>query len=120
MINYLINKQVYIFIFCLAFCTSNVAAAQTVLTSIVPSKRMFEISQISMTESFKKGQVEDLPLIKSLHPVFRIENKILSVQNPTVYKLKKITVKKKKTTRVYIMGSTVPIFKSVVPKIRPL
>jgi hypothetical protein len=29
-------------------------------------------------------------------------------------------VKKKKTARVYIMGSTVPIFKSVIPKIRPL
>ena len=120
MINYLINKQVYIFIFCLAFCASNVAAAQTVLTSIVPPKRMFENSQISMTESFKKGQAENSPLIKSLRPVFRIENKILSVQNSTVFKLKKITVKKKKTARVYIMGSTVPIFKSVIPKIRPL
>ena len=120
MINCLLNKQVYIFIFCLAFCTSNVAVGQTVLTSIVPPKRMFENSQISMTEFFKKGQAEDSPLIISLRPVYRIENKILSVQNPTVFKLKKITVKKKKTARVYIMGSTVPIFKSVVPKIRPL
>jgi hypothetical protein len=118
--NYLLSKRVYIFVFCLAFCTSNVTAGQTVLISIVPSKRMFGISQISMTESFKKGQAENSPLIKSLRPVFRIENKILSVQNPTVYKLKKITVKEKKTTRVYIMGSTVPIFKSVVPRIRPL
>ena len=120
MINYLFNKQVYIFVFCLAFCTSNVAVGQTVLTSIVPPKRMFEISQISMTEFFKKGQAEGSPLMISLRPVFRIENKILSVQNPTVFKLKKITVKKKKTARVYIMGSTVPIFKSVIPKIRPL
>ena len=29
-------------------------------------------------------------------------------------------VKKKNITRVYIMGSTVPVFKSVIPKIWPL
>jgi len=120
MMNYLINKRVYIFIFCLVFCISNVAVGQTVSTSIVPSKRMFETSRISMMEPFKKAHAEDLPLITSLRPVFRIENKILSAQNSTVFKLKKIIVKKNKTTRVYIMGSTVPIFKSVVPKIRPL
>ena len=117
MINYLINKQVYIFIFCLAFCTSNVAAGQTVLTSIVPSKRMFEIPQISIKESFQKKRVKELPLIRSIRPVYRIENNILSVVTSSVFKTK---VKKKKITRVYIMGSTVPVFKSVIPKIWPL
>ena len=117
MINFQLNKWFYVFTFCLAFCTSNTVIGQTVLSSIIPSKRMFEIPQISIKESFQKKRVKELPLIRSIRPVYRIENNILSVVTPPVFKTK---VKKKKITRVYIMGSTVPVFKSVIPKIWPL
>ena len=116
MINFLLNKRFFIFLFCLIFCTSSIVIGQTVLSSIVPSKRTFKISQISIEESFQKKRVKELPLIRSIRPVLRIENKILSVQSSPSFKVK---VKKKNITKVYIMGSTVPVFKSVIPKIWP-
>jgi len=59
-------------------------------------------------------------LTKSIRPIYRKQDNGKLVSAPKLPEEDATKVKSKKVSRIYIMGKTVPIFRSVIPKIKPI
>jgi len=100
--------KVYLSAFFILFIAVGMTNGKTVLNSIVPSMRAFDIVEINIKQIKVADGKKDNFLTKSIRPIYRKQDN------------GKLVRASKKVSRIYIMGKTVPIFRSVIPKIKPI
>ncbi|MAV94089.1 MAG: hypothetical protein CMA31_00205 [Euryarchaeota archaeon] len=113
------NKSVIFFMF-IAIFFGDYALSQNVLKSIVPRTQIITQNNKNSEQFLEKKFLSKVLVESSIWPKVRISNSgmIDKLSDNVIMALSKS--KNKKETRIYIMGNTVPIFKSVVPRTRPL
>ena len=96
------------------------AHRKTVLSSSVQSMRAFEIVKINIKQIKVADGKKDNFLTKSIRPINRKQDNGKLVRAPKLPEEDATKAKSKKVSMIYIMGKTVPIFRSVIPKIKPI
>ena len=112
--------KVYLSAFFILFIAVGMTNGKTVLNSIVPSMRAFDIVEINIKQIKVADGKKDNFLTKSIRPIYRNQDNGRLVSAPKLPEEDATKVKSKKVSRIYIMGKTVPIFRSVIPKIKPI
>ena len=109
-----------IFLTCFIIFFGDRALSQNVLKSIVPTTQIVEFNNENAKQFVNKKKSLHLLVESSVRPSFRFSNTVLIDNFSTSDIMSQYKQKNKKVSRVYIMGNTVPIFKSVIPRMRPL
>lgn len=112
--------KVYLSAFFILFIAVGMTNGKTVLNSIVPSMRAFDIVEINIKQIKVADGKKDNFLTKSIRPIYRKQDNGKLVRAPKLPEEDATKVKSNKVSRIYIMGKTVPIFRSVIPKIKPI
>lgn len=112
--NLIRNKSFMLLMFVTIFF-GDYALSQNVLKSIIPNTQIITSNGFVQNKILRKISVEN-----SIWPKVRISNIGLIDKLYGGVISTSSNSKNKQRFRIYIMGSTVPIFKSVVPQTRPL
>ena len=116
----LIGNKSVMFVSFVAIFFGDYALSQNVLKSIIPTAQIISLTNKNSSDFDDKEIFSKMMVESSIWPKVRISNMGLIEELSGGVILTSSNSKNKKRHRIYIMGSTVPIFKSVVPQTRPL
>lgn len=109
-----------IFLLCFIIFFGDRALSNNVVKSIVPPTQIFEFTNENAKKFASKKNSLNVSVESSVRPKFRFSTGVLIDNLSTSVIMSQNKTKNKKVSRVYIMGNSVPIFKSVIPRTRPL
>mgnify|MGYP003307732153 FL=1 len=109
-----------IFLLCFIIFFGDRALSNNVVKSIVPPTQIFEFTNENAKKFASKKNSLNVSVESSVRPKFRFSTGVLIDNLSTSVIMSQNKPKNKKVSRVYIMGNSVPIFKSVIPRTRPL